>query len=138
MDRLQESSGQAQRAEIDRPHPGRPEQLRSDDDLGRAAADVADSDHALAGVRARDRAGECETTFLLGGDHLYLGACCTADRVEQALGRVALASGRGDDGLELADAELPCDPGVLAGHLPDLVELASPHASVSQNLLAEP
>ena len=44
--------------------------------------------------------------------------------------------GRGDDGLELADAELAGDPGVLARHLADLVELPAPHAAVVQDLLA--
>ena len=43
---------QAQRADVDRAHPGCPEQGRSDGDLGRAAADVDDRDHLRQRARS--------------------------------------------------------------------------------------
>ena len=128
---------QAQRAEVDRAHPGRAEQLRADDHLGRAAADVADRDDSFSGVRARDGAGEGEAALLLGRDDADVGRGRAADRVEQALGLVALPAGRGDDGFQLADAELPRDARVLAGDCRHFVELRSPDAPVTQDLLAE-
>ena len=133
----EQGGGQAQRAEVDRPHPGRAEQLGADDHLGRAAADVADRDDSFAGVRARDRAREGEPALLLGRDDADVRRGCAADRVEQALRLVALPSRRGDDRLQLADAELPRDARVLARHGRDLVQLRSPDAPVAQDLLAE-
>ena len=50
----QQRAGQAQRADVGRAHPGGSEGLRSDRELGRAAADVADRDHACE-RRARAR-----------------------------------------------------------------------------------
>ena len=66
--------------------PTRTEELRADDDLGRAAADVADRDHALAGMRARDGAREGEAALVLGGEDPHGAAGSAAERVEQALG----------------------------------------------------
>ena len=62
-----------------------PSSSRADDDLRRAAADVADGDDAVAGIRAGDGAGEREPALLLGGDDPHLGGRGPADRVEQAL-----------------------------------------------------
>ena len=134
----EQRGGEAKRSEVDRPDPGGPEQLRADDQLRRAAADVADGDDALAGVRARDGTFEGEAAFLLCGDDADVPGGRTSEHVEQARGLVALASGRRDDGLELAHAELARDPGIVARHLRDLVELATPDPAVPQQLLAEP
>ena len=133
----EQGGGQAQRAEVDRTHPGRAEQLRADDHLGRAATDVADRDDTVAGARARHGPGEGEAALLLGRDDADVGRGRAADRVEQALRLVALASGRGDDRLQLADAELARDSRVVARHRCHLVELRSPNAPVAQDLLAE-
>ena len=135
---VQKRGGQAQRADVDRPHPGRSEELRPDDDLCRAAADVADRDHALTGVRRGRRRRRTR-----GGPPPRRRRTRTSAPVARPIAssrrsrRVALAPGRGDDGLELAHAELASDPRVVAGHLPDLVELLAPHAPVQQDLLAE-
>ena len=109
----EQGGGQAQRAEVDRAHPGGTEQLGADDHLGRAAADVADRDDSFSRVRARDCPREGEAAFLLGRDDADVGCGRTADRVEQALWLVALPAGRSDDRFQLAHSELPRDACVL-------------------------
>ena len=61
---VRDARAQAERAEVDRPEPGRPVLDRSDRDLGGAAADVADRDRA-SGVSPGEGALEREAGLVL-------------------------------------------------------------------------
>ena len=132
----QRGGREAERADVHGADPGRSDQPGADDDLRRAAADVADGDDAVAGIRAGDCTGEREPTFLLRGNHPHFGCRGQSDSLEQAAG-VALTAGRRDHHFQLTDTELARDLGVRARHLGHLVELASPHAAVDKQLRAE-
>ena len=124
-------AGQADGAGVERACPRRAAAHRADDDLGRAAADVADGDDALGGVRAADGAGEREPTLLLGGS-TRTGRPRSTASVEQ-LSASPWRPGRRDDHLELG-AELAGDARVLAApprHLVDLLAGDRPCRSTS-------
>ena len=92
----------------------------------------------FAGVRSRDGAREGEPALVVGGDDPHRRRPSRGGSRRGGAPENRPDARRGDDGLELADTELAGDAGVLAGHLPYLVELAAADASVEQDLLAEP
>ncbi len=108
---------EAQRADVERTQPDRAEIGRADGELRRAATDVADRDGVAVDTCARDRAVVGKPCLLVAAkqpDGRLGGHLEAAEKVAAVLG---LATGRGDQGLDVHAAELPRLGGEL-GHGP--------------------